>query len=434
MRVRGSRRAAEPAARRVQPAGPDEGIVATACRPGVYTRAMKWASFVSGEPDLHVAVHQAAGQVRARLGGLEPDLVLVFVSAHHADDYPEVPGAIRLHMPLAHVVGCSGGGVVGGGREIEHGPAVSITAAHLPDVRVQPFHLDPSTVDALAAEPELWHTWVEPGRQPPHFLLLPDPFSCDARELIASLDVAYPGSVKVGGLASGSPEAGGNALFLDDAVFPDGAVGLALGGDIEVDAIVAQGCRPIGSPLFVTRAFRNRILELDGRRPTEVLTELYHELDPADRELFGRALFLGVVMTAGRDRYEHGDFLIRNIVGLDGESGVIAVAEQLEPGQVVQFHLRDAASSRRDLERLLRRYSAQNGQEPEAVLLFSCLGRGEGLYGEPDHDSRLIAEYLGGAPVGGFFCAGEIGPVEQRTFLHGYTSSIAVLRRRRRAD
>jgi small ligand-binding sensory domain FIST len=198
-----------------------------------------------------------------------------------------------------------------------------------------------------------------------------------------------------------------------------------------MDTIVAQGCRPIGDPLFVTWAEENILCQLDGRRATEVLSELYDSLSSHDRKLFRSSLHLGVVMLDGAQEYGHGDFLIRNVIGMDPESGVLAVAERLKNGQVVQFHVRDAATSAADLKDMLGRCRQDLGDaSPAAVLLFCCLGRGEGLYGEPDHDSKLIGANLGNPPIGGFFCNGEIGPVGGQSFLHGYTSSIAVFRPR----
>lgn len=390
---------------------------------------MKWASFVSEEPELEVAIQQAAGEVGPSLGSAEPDLLMAFVSPHHEDDYPEVPALLRRHFPSVPIVGCSGGGVVGGGREVEHSAAISLTAASLPSVDMSTFRLEPGECKEIAEHPDRWAATIglEPG-EPAHFVLLPEPYSSNARQLVAGLDDTFPDSLKVGGLASGAQRPGDNALILDDGVFPDGLVGLVIRGGMRMDSIVSQGCRPIGTPLFVTRAFRNRVLELDGKRPTDVLGELFAELDDEDRQLFRHALSIGVVMHGDRDTYEHGDFLIRNIVGLDPDTGLMAVGEMVEPGQVVQFHLRDAVTSARDLSALLSGYRSDAAEMPDGVLLFSCLGRGETLYGEPDHDSRLIAEHLGPAPIGGFFCSGEIGPVNERTFLHGYTSSIAVFR------
>ena len=141
------------------------------------------------------------------------------------------------------------------------------------------------------------------------------------------------------------------------------------------------------------------------------------------------SLFLGIVMDDFNEDPQQGDFLIRNVVGMDGRTGVMAIGETLREGQRVQLHLRDALTSADDLSALLVKYASENdvGQN-QGALLFSCLGRGQFLYGRPDHDTDMFQEKVGAIPLGGFFCNGEIGPVGGTTFLHGYTSSFGIFR------
>jgi len=394
---------------------------------------MKWSSVLSHERSPRFAIAEALESIDSDLGGATPDLVLLFAYPSQTDQYQLVVEAIGERFPNAAVVGCSAAGVVGGGEEVEHQPALALIAAALPGVRVQPFHLLPNEMEVLGEEPLLWRRRfdVTPSENP-QFLLFPDPFTCDADTLLRALDDAYPASPKVGGLASGGTAPGENPLFAGDEVHSAGAVGVVLSGNILMDTIVAQGCRPIGDPLFVTWAEENILCQLEGRRATEVLSELYDSLPGNDQQLFRNSLHLGVVMEEGAQEYRHGDFLIRNVIGMDPDSGVLAVAERLNNGQVVQFHLRDADTSAADLGTMLDRCRQDlGGSSPAAALLFSCLGRGERLYGEAHHDSNMIAATLGHLPIGGFFCNGEIGPVGGKSFLHGYTSSIAVFRARR---
>jgi small ligand-binding sensory domain FIST len=196
-----------------------------------------------------------------------------------------------------------------------------------------------------------------------------------------------------------------------------------------MDTAVAQGCRPIGSPLFVTAHQDGVILALDGRPPLEIVNALYEQADERDRALLRQSLFVGIAMQPDHTRYDQGDFLIRNIVAADQTSGAIQVSARLQPNQVVQFHLRDAETSAEDLDHVLSRTRDHSSQHmPEAALLFSCTGRGRGLYGQPGHDSGRFHDHLGPVPLGGFFCNGEIGPVQGKTFLHGYTSAFALFR------
>jgi small ligand-binding sensory domain FIST len=219
-----------------------------------------------------------------------------------------------------------------------------------------------------------------------------------------------------------------NWLFANGESFHGGVVGAAFTGDVAIDTIVAQGCRPIGPPMVVTRCDGNLIAEIDHTPPLQVLEALHASLEPRDRALFRQSLFIGIEM---KDSLVHreGELLVRNIVGVDAEANVLAVAARLRPFQVIRFLLRDARTATEDLERMLERHRASGSGACDGALLFSCLGRGEGLFGEPDHDSRLFRKHLGDAALGGFFCNGEIGPVGGTTFLHGYTSSFALFRR-----
>ncbi len=393
---------------------------------------MKWASTVSAESVLKNAVGEVTETVRRDLGGQAPDLVVVFASAHHRSAFNRLPALVSAELDARVLIGCSAGGVIGGAREIEEAPGLSLTAAILPDVELTPFHLESDRLPAPSADTAAWENLFGlRATENPRFVLLPDPQTFDTETLVQGLDRAYPHSPKVGGLASGGQAPGANALFLGDRVHRSGAVGIALRGNVELDTIVAQGCRPVGEPMFATRCERNIIWQLDGRRPLDVLQELHPRLSQRDQELARRSLFLGIAMNENREEYRRGDFLIRNLLGVDPDSGALAVGGLLTENTVVQFHLRDAKTSAEDLEELLASYQATHSTaRPEGSLLFSCLGRGQHLYGTPDHDSKIFRRHLGEIALGGFFCNGEIGPVHGTTFLHGYTSSFGLFRRK----
>jgi small ligand-binding sensory domain FIST len=395
---------------------------------------VRWASSISTEAQLGSAVSECSDALEAGLAEHAPDLVAGFLSPHFADNWSALPGLLARRFPGAVLLGCSANGVIGGGHEIEGERALAMVAAHLPGVRLTPLVVRAGEfVDLAAACPSIDTVGEAAGSaagavagtgERPHFVVLPDPFSCPGETLVGELDRRFPGSVKIGGLASGARQPGGNLLWAGEEPVHGGAVGLALEGDVAVDTIVAQGCRPIGLPMFVTMGQGHLIQQLDGRRPLDLLRELYDAASPRDRELFRGSLFLGVVMRDGESEYGPGDFLIRNLIQLDSESGALAVAAEVREGNVVQFHLRDAQTSADDLESHLRGQAP--GSRPAGALLFSCLGRGRYLYGAPDHDIQKFAARYGRVPVGGFFCNGEIGPVHGRTFLHGYTSSFGL--------
>jgi small ligand-binding sensory domain FIST len=177
--------------------------------------------------------------------------------------------------------------------------------------------------------------------------------------------------------------------------------------------------------MVITRSEENVIVELGGRPALERLREVYAELTEADRDLVRSSLHLGRVASEYQDRFQRGDFLVRNVVGADPESGVIAVGDLVRTGQTVQFHVRDADSAHEDLLHLLTRESV--GPGPVGALVFTCNGRGTRLFPTPHPDARCVQEGLGPVPAAGFFAQGEIGPIGNRTFLHGFTASIALV-------
>lgn len=391
---------------------------------------MRWASAVSDKPSLEQAVEECVSTMGREFLGKGLDLAVAFVSNHHAEEYERAPSLVQDALGARVFMGCSAGGVIGGGTEVEHRPGFALTVAHLPQVTLHPFHLEKSDLPDADAGPQAWEEKLGVSPQDsPSFLMLADPFTFPTRDLIDGMDYAYSESVKVGGMASGATQPGNNVLYLGDQIHRSGAVCIAMHGNIVVDTIVAQGCRPIGRPMQVTRCDGSLLMELDGAPPIQVLQRLAVTLDNGDRELARHSLFLGIVMDELLEHPGQGDFLIRNLIGGNPTTGTLSIGELLREGQTVQFHLRDAKTSAEDLDTLLSHYAhGFEGERNEGALLFSCLGRGEYLYGHADHDTNLFQEHVGSLPLGGFFCNGEIGPVGGTTFLHGYTSSFAIFR------
>ncbi len=397
---------------------------------------MQWANALSTRPSLEAAVADVVERATSSLHS-SADLGLVFISSAFSSEYPRLlPLLLERLSETKALIGCGGGGVVGmtsegQTRELEGEPALSLTLAHLPDVKVQAFHITPDTLPDLDSSPDAWVELmgISPADQP-QFILLSEPFSSGDTELIQGLDFAYPASVKVGGRASGSSMPGRAGLFCNNRLYREGTVGVALSGNIVLETIVAQGCRPIGKPYRVSKGERNILLELENLAPLMVLRDLIESLSESDRQLAQQSLFIGIARDEFKQDLEPGDFLIRQLLGVDPKEGAIAIADRVRSGQRIQFHLRDAQTSAEDLEWLLQRYQKQTQLHSDAAgaLMFSCLGRGEGLYGEPNFDSQMFNRYFKHLPLGGFFCNGEIGPVGGTTFLHGFTSVFGICR------
>ena len=371
--------------------------------------------------DAGEAARRAVGEARASLGDAAPSFAVLFASAHYFGSAEALAGAVAEETGRLPLIGCVAEAVAGGAREVESGPAISLWLA-----------ADAGPVETFAMEFVRTPSGgayggyrFGPGPAGLH-LLICDPFTFPASDLLAHLNRQARGAVLMGGIASGGLAQRQSRLFLDGRVLSSGAVGAHL-PRAEIHPLVAQGCRPVGDPYTTTRADGNVIFELGGRSPRARLQELAAALPGRDRELLARGVQLGLVIDEYRAEPRQGDFLIRGIVGTDPASGAIAVGDEVEVGQTVQFHVRDADSADEDLRRTLERAAAGlGGRRAAGALMFTCNGRGSRLFPEPDHDAGLLASMLGEIPMAGFFCAGEIGPVGGQNFLHAFTASIAL--------
>lgn len=393
---------------------------------------MTWASVVAQDRDLAAAAAAAVDAMRHEFRGEAPGLVLAFAAGYDPRNLADLHQALQPWLADGLLLGCNAAGVIGGGREVEEEPALALLAVRSAGGEFTAVHLEQRTLPAVNAAREVWWRQVGiPASAAPSFLLLADPFTFDAEHCVRGLDRSYAGATLVGGLNSAASQPGRAGLLVNRELHDSGALLLAITVALRLEGLVAQGCRPIGEPLFVTSAEQNRIRELDGQPPRQVLGRLLTTLGPRDRELFNdRQLFIGLALPGPRQVVGTGDFLVRTVVGLDAHSGDLVIGGQAGENSVVQFQLRDAEASAADLERQLQRHRDRDPTAPLAALMFSCVGRGAGLYGVANRDSGLLRRVHGDLPVGGMFCAGEIGPVQGTTFLHGYTTVLGLIRRR----
>lgn len=391
---------------------------------------MHWVSAISRDHNTIGALDEACAELQTGLEGDPLDLVLVFASQEHLFDLGRVLPRIEANFGnRVAVAGCSVQSAIGSHFELEDGPGLTLLGAHLPDVGIDIRHLGPGELPPLDGSPKPWRNILGVGpEQRPSFMVLSDPFSADTETLLQGIDYAFPRCTVVGGLASGAQGPGANALFHPGGITREGALVLVLTGDIRIDAVVAQGCRPIGVPVRVTESEGGLIEEIDSRPAGDFLQDLFSSLDEEDRLAAQNALQLGVVVDELREEIGPRDFLIRSIMGLHRDSGMIAIGTELRPGQTIQFHVRDAKTAAADLHHHLERHRASN--DIAGVLQFSCLGRGRNFFRQEHHEVAAIQRALGPVPLGGFFCNGEIGPVGSATHLHGYTTVLGLIRPR----
>lgn len=392
-----------------------------------------FASALSVEPNSARAEEQCIEAVRTGLAGSEPDLVAVFVSHHHGAAIEGLGPRLKQATGADVILGCTGESIIGGTREVEHEPALSVWAAVLPGTEVRPFQVDP-TVDEdepprFSALPQIR------DRSRASILIFADPHSFRMDAYLEALNENFPGVPAVGGMASGGMGPGQNLLIGAEGLLPGGALGVVLEGGIEVRSVVSQGCRPVGKPWVVTACDEQLVQKLGGRPAVDVLMETLQSLSQRDKVLFQRQPFVGLAIDPSKSTFERGDFLVRGIIGLQAKEKAVAVSDVPRRGTTLQFLVRDADSASEDLALLMGSQGGgalENAPHSAGALLFSCNGRGSRMFTTPDHDITRVREGLkADVPVAGFFAMGEVGPVGNRNFLHGYTASVAVFRPRR---
>ncbi len=386
---------------------------------------MKFASVAVTSSDVDVLLRDAGAAVLDRLGE-HADIAFVFVNAALAPRAQTLAANLKRAIGARVMIGCTGEGVIGPAHEIEDQPALAVVAAQMPGVEIEPFAIPKRDLLKIALNPRSLCSYQDIPFGTKFVVVLADPFSAPMDGVLKAMNMEWEGIPVIGGMASGARHPGETALFLNETLIRDGLVGVSLRGNIAVDVIVSQGCRPIGPVFEVTEASYNVIDSLGGQSPMARIQALVDDLDEEDRDLLQNGLFIGRAIDSKKESLGRGDFLIRGVMGVDGNTGAIAIGDTVAKGERIQFHLRDARTAREDLEMMLSPQSLFGA--PSGALLFSCNGRGTRLYDEPDGDISAITSCFRGLDVAGFFCAGEIGPIGGRNFLHGHTASLALIR------
>jgi len=381
-------------------------------------------SALSTNPDSLAAVEDALGRALASLDGEAPQLTILFYSVHHLPAIDQIAAAAAKAVAPGTLLGCTAQAVVGDGKEVEQGPALSAWTANLGGATIEPFTIAVAETEdgpATLGLPSL-------DADTKAVILLGDPYSFPG-DVLDQLNSSGPAVPIIGGMASGGRGPGRHALLLNGEVRSFGAIGVTLSGDIHIETLVSQGCRPIGSSFIVTASEGNVIQSLAGSPPLERLRDLFANLSSEDQLRANRGLHIGIVIDEYATDFGSGDFLIRNVIGADQNTGAVAVGDDVHVGQTVQFHIRDASAADEDLRSALGVLELSRSGDPKPLagaLMFTCNGRGLNLFGTPDHDVETVRRSIGELPVAGMFCAGEIGPVGGRNFLHGFTASLAL--------
>jgi len=363
-----------------------------------------------------------ARKLRADLGA-NAALGFVFVTPDWQPHLEETLELIRLNAHVPRLVGCSGSAVVGFETELEGQSGLSVMLLVLPEDSFDVFSISEEDIDSNS--PESWHELTNIRPQASRgWIVLANPALQELEEWLTGWNLAYPEIPIIGGLAAGKQS--DYFLFRDGELTTASILLVGLKSPLQLRTIISQGCRPIGDPSPITKAEDNFILEIGNVSAYQTLESAFMTIPADERNAVRNNLFLGLAASEYIDEFKRGDFLIRNILGADPQMGALAVAAYPRVGQTVQFQVRDAKSAHQDMLDACR-LTAAEARESSAILLFICNGRGRGLFGVSNHDAGIVAQTFGACPTAGLFCNGEIGPVGNRSFLHGYSAAAAIL-------
>ena len=368
-----------------------------------------------------------AEELRARFPAPAVSLGLVFMSPKFFPHARQVLEILRIHARIPLLAGCSSGGLVANAEEIENAGGLVLALYSLPGAKLKGVRFAQENVEAAAGE-NFWP--VETGVAPKDvngWLAFVDPFHLDAESWLRSWNKNYTARPVYGGLASGVFPEPLTQVYLDGDVFEEGGVAVAVGGDVTLAGVISQGCTPIGEAWTLTRVEQNHIRHIGNRPAYAVLSETVQKLPPEEQRQAQGNLCIGLAANEYLEDFHRGDFLVRNLIGGDPQSGVLTVGALPRTGQTIQFQRRDAAAADQDMNELLARAKDNlAGSTIYGGCLFCCNGRGKNLFGGPNHDAALVQKHFALPGLSGVFCNGEIGPVGEKNFLHSFTAALAL--------
>lgn len=380
-------------------------------------------------PNPRKAALEATAAALLQAGLRVADGALCFASTAHGGAFPLLVRNVAERAGTREVAGCGSIGVIGGGREIESGPAVAVMV--FGGSSMTPMRLFVPQLRGRSREVvEEIARVVRPRLGASNLLcLFPDTYNCEPEPLLATLAQLLPEVTVVGGGATEDGSVGETFQFCGDTISSNSVSGMILAGDFEINLGAASACTPVGSVHRVTAVRDNVIFELDGRRAWDVFSETAGPL-AADLRRALAFIFIGVPLDRDAPRLERDGFRVRNITGASEEHGAIAVAHRPAVGDAIGFVLRDGERSRNELKATLEAMRSRMRNPPAFGLYFDCVSRGSGLYQIPELDSAYIGQAFGRVPIAGFFTGFEIGPLAGLASVLQYTGVLALVSER----
>jgi small ligand-binding sensory domain FIST len=387
---------------------------------------MRISSAIACNSDPQKVIVDLVDQITTGMKATPIDLLLVFISVPLQKHFDHIVGELHQKTNARLIMACTAESVLGGKQEIERESGVSAMAMSMPGVTVDHFYFADEEWPEILGETKTMRNRLEAGTDLRLFIMMGDPFTTPVVQLLDMCSQEFPNAPVVGGMASGIDRPGETRLAINDGIFSSGLIGVSFAGPLNVDCVVSQGCRPIGPVYDITAGHDNIIENLNDKPAMSMVREMISHLSAQERRLVEqRGLQIGRVIDSRKETFGRGDFLVRNILGIHRPTGSLSIGDMVRSGQIIQFHVQDAQTADEDLKLLLQGEMLLTDQ-PRGALMFSCNGRGTNLFGAPHHDIEAVHAVLGDIPVAGFFCAGELGPVGGRNFIHGQTVSMAL--------
>lgn len=360
--------------------------------------------------------HSAAAQWREatqacllQMGEIPPtaSLGFIYVTDLWAANLQDIVSMLKETTGVEHWVGSTGLGICSTGQEYLDQPAMAVMLAEFSQhsFRVFPaIHALDELPDAMAV-----------GNSPAYFAIVHgDPENRHIPQLIEQFAGRMESGFVVGGLTSSRNE----NVQVAGSITQGGLSGVVMTSDIALATRLTQGVSPIGSIHEITECEDNVIIRIDGRPAFDVLSEEIGEVLSRDLNRLSNYIFVGLPITGS----DTGDYLVRNLVGIDVDRKLLAIGDLVENGQHLLFCRRDGASAVKDMQRMLDDIQSGITGEIKGALYYSCLGRGESIFGPDSEELKMISRTLGDIPIVGFFANGEIS----HNRLYGYTGVLTV--------
>lgn len=389
----------------------------------------------STSPSAAIASREATAHALQQSGLSRAECAVIFATADHSCEYTRMLKTVRSMTGADHISGCSGAGVLTSGGEIERSSGIAVMVSSGDHLNCQSFLVPPQ--DGEKFDGQSFVQGILPHLTGASLMVLfPDIYTIQPTRLLKEIQAVRPMLPIVGGAASGIAERRETFQWrwddccesLDRCISRHAVSGMLFSGEFDAYIGIAQGCQPIGNPYLVTRSEGNLVYEIAHRPAVEILQEAVGTLSKEEMGSAFDSLFAGLVMDEEKYPLERGDYLVRTLVGVQPSTGAIVIAEEPRVGQTIQFHTMDRKSAHEELRRMLRDLTARTaGRKLAMGFYFNCLGRGEGLYGQTNHDIEMINHSFPDTPVVGFFGNAEFAPVRGGNLVHNYTGVLTLI-------